>query len=245
MPKLLFAVIVSILTFFTFCFLYCGRPLWASECPCGEEQEVEQIYPYRYEAEVNTSGEINLLIDATRRTLTVLVNGQPLKTYPVALGKFATPTPLGNYRIVRKAMHWGSGFGSRWLELNVPWGLYGIHGTNKPWSIGSYASHGCIRMHNSDIEELYPLVPVGAPVIIAGNPFTYREPPYRTLRRDFCGADVLEVQRVLARLGLFKGKLDGVWRWDMEESIYTLRRQYGLPRDNAVDEAVYRALRLG
>ena len=240
MQKLLLGAVFAV-----FLFLFPAGPGFAAaECPCGEKRGVEQIHPYRYETEVQTAGEVNVLIDTARCRLTVLIDGRPLKIYPVALGKSETPTPLGNFRIVRKAMHWGSGFGSRWLELNVPWGLYGIHGTNKPWAIGSYASHGCIRLHNQDVEELYPLVPVGTPVIIAGNPFTYREPPYRVLRRDFCGSDVMEVQRVLTRLGLFKGKIDGVWRQDMKESIYEFRRRHGLPRDNAVDEAVYKALGL-
>lgn len=233
-----FAVLPAFLLFLP------AGPVPASECSCGEGKAVEQVHPYRYEREVNTSGEVNVLIDTTRCTLVIFSNGQPLKAYPVALGKYATPTPLGNYRVVRKAMHWGSGFGSRWLELNVPWGLYGIHGTNKPWSIGNYTSHGCIRMHNRDVEELYSLVPVGTPVVIVGNPFNYREPPFRVLRRDFCGSDVMEVQRLLARLGLFQGRIDGVWRWDMEDSVYKFRQKHGLPRDNAVDDAVYKALRL-
>ncbi|MDQ0285458.1 hypothetical protein J2Z49_000559 [Desulfofundulus luciae] len=186
--------------------------------------------------------DVSILIDTTRRTLTVLFDGRPHRQYPVAVGRFETPTPLGSFRVVRKAMHWGTGFGSRWLGLDVPWGLYGIHGTNKPWSIGSYASHGCIRMHNRDVEELYPLVPVGAQVIIIGNPFTYREPPFRDLRRDFCGSDVMEVQRTLTRLGLFKGKTDGTWRWDMEESVYRFRAMHGLSRDNVIDKPAYRAL---
>jgi hypothetical protein len=186
--------------------------------------------------------DVSILIDTTRRTLTVLFDGQPHRQYPVAVGRFETPTPLGDFRVVRKAMHWGTGFGSRWLGLDVPWGLYGIHGTNKPWAIGSYASHGCIRMHNRDVEELYPLVPVGAQVIIIGNPFTYREPPFRDLRRDFCGSDVMEVQRTLARLGLFKGKIDGTWRWDMEESVYRFRAMHNLSRDNVIDKPAYRAL---
>ena len=43
-----------------------------------------------------------------------------------------------------------------------------IHGTPSDDSIGRYASHGCIRMHNSEVEALYPLVPVGTHVIIVG-----------------------------------------------------------------------------
>ena len=48
-------------------------------------------------------------------------------------------------------MNWGGGFGTRWLGLNVPWGIYGIHGTNQPWSIGTQASAGCIRMFNRHV----------------------------------------------------------------------------------------------
>ena len=53
--------------------------------------------------------------------------------------------------------------------LVMKWpGLIRIHGTPSDDSIGRYASHGCIRMHNSDVEALYPLVPVGTNVIIVG-----------------------------------------------------------------------------
>jgi len=190
------------------------------------------------------NGQAAVLIDTTRCVLTVLIDGQPYRQFPVAVGKAETPTPLGNYRIQRKAMHWGTGFGTRWLGLDVPWGMYGIHGTNKPWAIGSRASHGCVRMHNGDVEQLYPLLPVNTPVIIIGNNFLYREPPYRDLRRDFCGSDVMEVQRTLNRMGLFRGKIDGTWRMDMEEAVYRLRERYGLSRDNVVDGPAYRALGL-
>jgi lipoprotein-anchoring transpeptidase ErfK/SrfK len=53
---------------------------------------------------------------------------------------------------------------ARWL------GVYdgvGVHGTSDDASIGSNASHGCIRMHIPDVEELYPQVPVGSPIFIA------------------------------------------------------------------------------
>jgi len=53
--------------------------------------------------------------------------------------------------------------GTRKLSLGTG---YAIHGTNKPWSIGRAASHGCLRMMNKDIEELYTMVEVGTPVFI-------------------------------------------------------------------------------
>ncbi|HSP50472.1 MAG TPA: L,D-transpeptidase [Pseudolabrys sp.] len=45
-------------------------------------------------------------------------------------------------------------------------GEYAIHGTNRPELIGGFVSHGCIRMYNSDIRELYRLVAIGTPVVV-------------------------------------------------------------------------------
>jgi len=89
-----------------------------------------------------------------------------VKTYPVAVGKPSTPTPLGNWTIVQKAMNPGGPFGARWMRLSVPSGGYGIHGTNNPKSIGKAVSHGCVRMYNNDVIEIYPLTPLGTPVTI-------------------------------------------------------------------------------
>ena len=61
----------------------------------------------------------------------------------------------------------GNPMGTRALYITAP-GLIRIHGTTTPSSIGTYASHGCIRMHNEEIEQLYELVPVGTKVIIVG-----------------------------------------------------------------------------
>jgi lipoprotein-anchoring transpeptidase ErfK/SrfK len=53
--------------------------------------------------------------------------------------------------------------GTRRLDLGDG---YGIHGTDQPESIGQSVSHGCVRLRNSDVEQLYPMVPVGTPVYI-------------------------------------------------------------------------------
>ena len=50
--------------------------------------------------------------------------------------------------------------------LTMRGGEYAIHGTNRPGSIGGFVSHGCIRMYNADIRELYGLVRVGTPVVV-------------------------------------------------------------------------------
>lgn len=58
----------------------------------------------------------------------------------------------------------GNPMGMRALVLDR--GQYAIHGTNNPGSIGHFASYGCIRMHNSDIVDLYERVSVGTPVLV-------------------------------------------------------------------------------
>ncbi len=94
-------------------------------------------------------------------------NGEKLiKEYPVAVGKTSTPTPPGNYKVKNKIVNPGGMLGTRWMGLTIPGGNYGIHGNNNPSSIGQAVSHGCIRMHNYHVEELFPQIPIGTPVHI-------------------------------------------------------------------------------
>jgi lipoprotein-anchoring transpeptidase ErfK/SrfK len=88
-----------------------------------------------------------------------------IREYPVAVGKPSTPTPAGNWTIIKKAL-WGAQFGGHFMQLSVPWGIYGIHGTDKPWSVGTAVSHGCVRMYNGDAADLYSRVDIGTPVHI-------------------------------------------------------------------------------
>lgn len=189
-------------------------------------------------------GEVSIVVDTYRRKLTVLSDGEPYKQYPVAVGKYKTPSPIGNFQVLRKAANWGTGFGTRWLGLTVPWGIYGIHGTNKPHAIGSYASHGCIRMNNHNVEEIYPWVKPGTPVTLIGNQFRYQPSQYRTMRRDERGGDVMEVQLRLQRLGFYDGPIDGIWGGGMEKAVLQFRESRGLSRDNSVNAEVYHLLGL-
>ncbi len=190
------------------------------------------------------AGEVSILVDTAQRKLTVLSDGEPFKQYPVAVGKYKTPSPVGNFKVLRRARHWGTGFGTRWVGLTVPWGIYGIHGTNKPGSIGSYASHGCIRMNNHNVEEIYPWVKPDTRVVMLGNPFMYQDEQFRTLRRGSRGGDVLEAQIRMQRLGFYDGPLDGIWGGGMEQAVVNFRASKGLPKDNSVNSEVYHALGL-
>lgn len=104
-------------------------------------------------------------INTKERKLKLFDNNTLVKQYPVAVGKSTTLTPLGHWTITMKGL-WGEQFGGHFMQLSVPWGTYGIHGTDKPWSIGQAVSHGCVRMYNKDAEDLYNTITVGTPVYI-------------------------------------------------------------------------------
>lgn len=174
-------------------------------------------------------GEVRIVVDSEKLTLTVYSDDVPYKTYPVAVGRpsFYTLTPVGQWKVVHKSLNWGGGFGTRWIGLNVPWGIYGIHGTNKPYSIGRRASAGCIRMFNRDVEELYTWVKIGTPVEIVGvkPQLTIRGP----LTPGTSGREIVELQLRLADFGFSTGGADGRYGPMTEEAVRRLQRLFGLP----------------
>lgn len=107
---------------------------------------------------------LSITISIQSKTLTLYNYGKALKTYPVAVGKPTTPSPIGTFTIINKQVNPGGPFGTRWMGLSIP--HYGIHGTNNPASIGTAASNGCIRMYNQDVNELFNYVTVGTVVRI-------------------------------------------------------------------------------
>ena len=120
--------------------------------------------------------------------LTLYKNLKPAKTYGIAVGQVGLETPAGLYHVQNKAVNpaWTMP-NSDWVApgdrgkvvpggtpenpLKARWlGIYagaGIHGTDAEGSIGTAASHGCIRMRIPDVVALYDEVPVNAPVYIA------------------------------------------------------------------------------
>lgn len=123
-----------------------------------------------------------IVVDLSDRTLRLYRDGRVVLRYRVAVGQPAYPTPTGDYEIVnmQKDPTWmppdspwaaglgpippgpGNPLGTRWIGTSAP--AVGIHGTYADSSIGTAASHGCIRMHIEDVEALYEQVEVGMPV---------------------------------------------------------------------------------
>ena len=189
-------------------------------------------------------GVVEIVIDIDRKKLIIYDNQKMFKEYDVAIGKERTPTPVGEWKIARKAMHWGTGFGTRWLGLNVPWGLFGIHGTNKPWSIGTEASAGCIRMMNHDVEEIYPWVKVGTVVRIIGEVYPPNYEERWKVHKGHKGTAVLLVQQGLLAEGYLKGKPDGIFGQTTEDALKKLQKDRGFEVTGQVDVDIWPVLGL-
>lgn len=185
--------------------------------------------------------DIRIVINTDARTLTVLVEGEPYQQYPVAVGRPSLPTPHGNFAIKVKDV-WGGGFGARWMQLSVPWGVYGIHGTNNPGSIGSYASHGCVRMFNRHVIELYSWVEVGTPVKIVGRPVRHWGETPRVIGSGICGTDVVRVQEALTDMGLYKGNITGRFNAECIKAVRELQKANGLQVTGEVDAKTWHLL---
>jgi peptidoglycan hydrolase-like protein with peptidoglycan-binding domain len=178
-----------------------------------------------------------ITIDLQSRRLFFFNSPETSRTYPVAIGKRSTPSPPGNWTIVQKALNPGGPFGVRWMRLSVPWGGYGIHGTNNPRSIGRLASHGCIRMYNRDVTGLYDQVPLGTPVYIIGESLTGR-----VMQQGARGGDVSIVQRRLRRLGYYKYKIDRVFGPKMHDSVVRFQQASNLTADGVIGPDTYVAI---
>jgi lipoprotein-anchoring transpeptidase ErfK/SrfK len=116
-----------------------------------------------------------IVVSIPDRKLAVLEGDRIVRIFETAVGAPHSPSPTGVYQIVNSIADptWYTKgkivppgkcnpLGTRWLGLSRKG--YGIHGTNRPNSIGHNASHGCIRMRNREVEELFKMVAVGEKV---------------------------------------------------------------------------------
>jgi len=125
-----------------------------------------------------------IVVSLADRKLVLFEGERVLRVYDVAVGKRSTPSPEGKFAIINRVPQptWygpagvvvapgkSNPLGSRWMGLSAKG--YGIHGTNVPSSIGQAASHGCIRMRQHDLEELFEMVTVGTVVELQDEPLS-------------------------------------------------------------------------
>jgi lipoprotein-anchoring transpeptidase ErfK/SrfK len=130
-------------------------------------------------ADVTTSFVDNhIVVSLSARKLTLYQNNAPVFTTAVAPGAPSSPTPTGSFfvafivKLTDPGNVYGpyamgtSAFSNTYFSFEGGPGQVGIHGTNQPWVIGSYASHGCVRLPNNAITTLAQQVVPGTPVEI-------------------------------------------------------------------------------
>lgn len=136
----------------------------------GAVTAVRQTTPFKY------PWKTYIVIDKSEYKLYWVKNGYLVKTYKIAHGRKKGWTPNRIWRIDQKYKTSPRGvYGPRKMRLykqvktrrgiRYVYTAYGIHGTNQPWVIGTMASHGCIRLNNKDILELWPQVPLHTMVV--------------------------------------------------------------------------------
>jgi len=148
--------------------------------------ERERVHPKVNSVDLARLNRTIVTIDKSNFRLRVFKSLKLSKSYGIAIGAPGYETPTGQYSITNKAVNpawsapdqpWAGAYrnevvagGSAENPLKARWlgivGGVGIHGTAAEYSIGTKASHGCIRMRVADVIDLYPRVPVGATVLI-------------------------------------------------------------------------------
>jgi lipoprotein-anchoring transpeptidase ErfK/SrfK len=131
---------------------------------------------------VDENNAVRLVLRLQERQLYVYRGEEAIATYPVAIGRPDTPTPTGEFQIFEMLEDpaWknprtgeieppgaNGSLGTRWMGFaTMPNGVIGFHGTPNRASIGSAASHGCVRMRNEDAEALFRQIELGTIVIV-------------------------------------------------------------------------------
>jgi lipoprotein-anchoring transpeptidase ErfK/SrfK len=125
-----------------------------------------------------------IVVNLSQFRVRLIRNGKVAASYPIAIGQPAYPTPTGDYEIIDKQVDptwtppdspWaaelssippgpGNPLGTRWIGTSAP--AVGFHGTYADYTVGTAASHGCMRMHIPDVEALYEMVTLGMKVQI-------------------------------------------------------------------------------
>lgn len=159
-----------------------------------DARTIKAVRAYQRKRDLTPTGSVDtkmldamvgrIVVNLGQRKLRLIQDGKVVKTYPIAIGMAGHATPTGDYQIIEKQVDptwfppsspWAAGLGpippgpgnplgTRWIGTSAP--AIGVHGTYADSSIGTAASHGCMRMHIPDVEELYELVTIGMKISI-------------------------------------------------------------------------------
>lgn len=218
-----------------------------------------------------------IIINKSSNELAFYENNKLKRTFSVATGRSNNLTPEGSFMVVNKIVNRPyykdnipggdprNPLGNRWLGLNArgTWGsTYAIHGNNNPSSIGTYASAGCVRMHNDEIKWLFDQVEVNTPVIIVSSTSSFDHiakahghsvttttigsAPALTatlLRLGSRSDEVRSLQETLVILGYDPGEISGYFHEQTDAAVKKFQSDNNLTVDGIVGPATKRVLR--
>jgi len=155
------------------------------EIPLPDLPALEEPTPYLplpAPSPLTQPAPLHLVLKLGQRRVYVYQEDMMLASYPVAIGRSDTPTPIGQFHVFQMIENpvWQSpwtgevrspgarsALGLRWIGFaQMPGGIIGFHGTPTLSSIGQAASHGCVRMRNEDVLQLFDQVHIGTPVVV-------------------------------------------------------------------------------
>ena len=167
------------------------------------------FHEFKSQAQISQAGYFfegyKIEINIPSRELRLLFNNSLIRNYPVGVGRSKEfTTPVGDYEVSKKVLNpiWehpykksgesrignseNNPLGNYWIGFHKKnSGEYGIHGTNDESSVGKFVSHGCVRMKNLDIQELFNLIPVGTPVSVVYERFVLEQDENKILMTVF------------------------------------------------------------
>ncbi|WP_409301554.1 L,D-transpeptidase [Peribacillus sp. SCS-155] len=126
-------------------------------------------------------GEPLIIVNKANNKLAFIQGNKVQKVVSAGTGRSNELTPEGFFTVKVKAVNPyfrkqnipggdpRNPLGTRWIgfdALGTDGRIYGIHGTNQPWTVGRYISNGCVRLQNKDVERLYAKVKIGTKVLI-------------------------------------------------------------------------------
>jgi lipoprotein-anchoring transpeptidase ErfK/SrfK len=146
----------------------------------------------------------HIIIHLPSRTLALYDGTTLVQKFKVGVGKPQFPTPTGRFTIINTVKNptWENPYespgrvkikpgkdnplGTRWMGFHLyKGGVYGIHGTNNPQSVGQQSSHGCVRMTIAEAEYLYERIGIGTPVEVTNHPTPpWQNQPLKNLQQE-------------------------------------------------------------
>ncbi|WP_035322308.1 L,D-transpeptidase family protein [Peribacillus kribbensis] len=220
-----------------------------------------------FQASAHTAlGAQMVIVNKAHNELAFYDQNKLVRTFKVATGRDNSLTPQGAFKIVTKIKdrpyytgHIAGGdprnpLGTRWLGIDAngtDGNHYAIHGNNNPASIGTYASSGCVRMLNNEIEWLFDQVSIKTPVVITYTSQTFDQiadqngyyiSTWTLLKKGSKGEAVKHLQARLTSLGYSTKGTDGIYGENTVLAVKAFQSSHHLNADGVTGSLTKKAL---